>query len=197
MIEVGTKLKSSRSGEIVEVIALQGGAKKVRKQDGTEKILTDSNIARWYDEVTEDKVEPKEEVKVETKVKTVGETLNKMYQPKNNKQEKKKEKSVLIGAELLSIFKEFLNKNKFEGYEKKQYSGVLASGKCICHFHAQRKKIKFEFKPSDICEKDKGWLLKYPDNFRVSYCYYINVTDVKQLEKILNFLMEIYKKEIK
>lgn len=199
MIEVGTKLRSIRSGKVVEVLELLSGAKKVKFEDGIVKVLNDSNVARWYDEVKEAKAEPKEqpkaEPKVATKVKTGGQTLNKVYQPKNNKQEKKDGKDLtLIGAELLVSFKSFLNKNSFEAYEKKEYSGVRVSGKCICHFHLLRKKMKFEFKSSDICDEDKKIMVKYPEHFKRVYCYCVYAKTQDDLKTVLNLLERISKK---
>lgn len=198
MIQVGTKLKSVRSGEVVEVIELRSGEKKVRKADGTEKILSDCNIARWYDEVSDSPEAPKP-VKA---VKTAPVKEKKVEQAPEVKKEKKAAKKeisaeVLMGSKLADAFKQAVVANKWEMYCVKKYSGVKANNKYVCHFHLLRKKIKFQFKPSDLTSEEMKWLLKFPDHFRRAYCYYTYVSDEAALNKVLEVISRIAKQEKK
>lgn len=192
MIKLGTKLKSIRSGEIVEVIAVESGQKKVRKQDGTEKYLSDCNIARWYDEVTEqEKAVKTAPVKAENQDKPTNTSIKEKRVKKANSEE------VLMGKKLGKQFLDKMEENKWVAKKNKLYNGILAKEKTIGHFHLMRKKLKFEFKPSDLGPSDIKWLLKYPQHYRLAYCHYFEVTDEAGLDKVVELLERISKQEKK
>lgn len=178
MIQAGTKLKSTRTGEVIEIVELLSGAKKIKCSNGSFKVLSDATIARWYDEIKEDEVADN---KPPVAASESAEKLN----TKGN-----------------TLADEFISYVKSNGWEVhlvacKAYSSIKAAGKCICHFHLQRKKVRVEFKPSDVTEDNKKWLIKYPDNFRKTYSYYTDIFDSAHLNKVLGVLSELSKKENK
>ena len=178
MIQVGTKLKSTRTGEIVEIVELLSGTKKIKCSNGSLKVLTDGTIARWYDEVKEEEV------------------------PANKPSVASSESSEKLNTKGNALADEFISYVKANGWEVhsvacKAYTSIKAAGRCICHFHLQRKKVKVEFKPSDVTDDNKKWLVKYPDNFRKTYSYYTEVFDSAHLNKVLGVLSELAKKETK
>lgn len=199
MINVGTKLKSIRTGEVVEVLELASGQKKVRKADGTEKYLSDCNIARWYDEVVEQvapQVAEKAVKSVPVKKKNQG-TMSKQAEPKKATKKEVPEQ-IKISAELYETFKRVaLDKFGLGLYSMKEYNGARCGDRCICHFFPLRKKLRFSFKPSDLTKEDMNWLLKYPVHFRLAYCYYTEVKDGAQLDKVLKLIEKIIKQEKK
>lgn len=198
MIQVGTKLKSVRSGEVVEVIELRSGEKKVRKADGTEKILSDCNIARWYDEVSDSPEAPKPAKSVKTA--TVKEKKQEQApEVKKEKKAAKKEVSaeVIMGSKLADAFKQAVADNKWEMYFVKEYGAIRANKRCLCQFHLLRKKIKFQFKQSDLTADEMKWLLKFPEHFRQAYGFYMYAADEAALNKVLEVISRIAKQEKK
>lgn len=193
MIQVGTKLKSIRTGEVVEVLELASGQKKVRKADGTEKYLSDCNIARWYDEVIEQAApQAAEKVVKSAPVKEKKQpAMSKQVEPKKAVKKEVPEQ-VKIFSELYGNFKTVVKEKYGLGlYSMKEYSGVRDGQRCLCHFFPLRKKLRFAFKPSDLTKEDMNWLLKYPVHFRRAYCYYIEVKDGAQLDKVLKLIERI------
>lgn len=193
MINVGTKLKSIRTGEVVEVLELASGQKKVRKADGTEKYLSDCNIARWYDEVVEQAATQAAEKAVKSApVKKKNQaTMSKQAEPKKATKKEVPEQ-IKISAELYETFKRVAQDNYgLLLYSVKEYNGVRNGSKCLCHYFPLRTKLRFAFKPSDLTKEDMNWLLKYPVHFRRAYCYYTEVKDGAQLDKVLKLIERI------
>lgn len=193
MIQVGTKLKSIRTGEVVEVLELASGQKKVRKADGTEKYLSDCNIARWYDEVIEQAApQAAEKVVKSAPVKEKKQpAMSKQVEPKKAVKKEVPEQ-VKIFSELYGNFKTVVQeKYGLELYSVKKYTGVRCGDRCLCHSYLLRKKLRFAFKPSDLSKEDMNWLLKYPVHFRRAYCYYTEVKDGAQLDKVLKLIERI------
>lgn len=194
MIEVGTKLRSIRSGKVVEVLELLSGAKKVKFEDGTIKVLNDSNVARWYDEVKEAKAQAKAEPKAATKVETVGETLNKMYQPKQaSKKKEKVAKAEPVGTKLKQQFEEIAKEKKLNLDVMKRYSLLHANAYKISQVHFKRKSICCQLKSKDIFDSFKNYVVKYPDNFKLSYGYEFKISDEATLNKFFESVEEIIK----
>ena len=199
MIQVGTKLKSIRTGEVVEVLELASGQKKVRKADGTEKYLSDCNIARWYDEVVEQATpQAAEKVVKSAPVKKKNQaTMSKQAKPKKVTKKEVPEQ-VQLSAQLYETFKTAAQeKFGLSLYSVKKYTGVRCGDRCLCHFYPLRTKLRFAFKPSDLTKEEMNWLLKYPVHFRRAYCYYTEVKDGAQLDKVLKLIEKIIKQEKK
>lgn len=179
MIQIGTKLKSVRSGNVVEVIKFEQGAKRVRLEDGTEKVLTDSNIARWYDEVEEKSRAKQPEEKA----------IKKESAPKEEVKE-----TIAEAGEVASQFLQRLKTDeKFVTASKKQYSDIRVNGYCIAHYKLRRKKVRVEFKGSDLSAEQKQPLITYPKHFNAVYCHYLDIKDASQMDKAFNYFKEIIK----
>ena len=187
MIEVGTKLKSIRTGEVVEVLKRESGSMKVRLANGTEKVLSDSTVARWYDEVKETAAvaAPKKAVKSSKKVVTQkAETET----PKVEKAKKQKAEHVL-GAEMASTLNAHLEKAEYTLLEKKEYTAIVnKEEKHLAHVWVQKSKIKFSFKGTTLSEDDKKWMVQLPKHHRRSYNFQVFVTDPTLLKRVLALL---------
>lgn len=216
MITIGTKLKSSRSGKIVEVVGLESGAKRVRLDDGSVKILNDANIARWYDEITP-----------ENKAETLAGTSNKMCQPKEKSAKdetvdtpaapvKQKEGTAASSGAKSSdpvtftlegrkkdpqtkeLFDEFLKFSKelnINLESKKVYNKGSYCGKGIFHFFVQNHKIRFEFREKSLTKEERALAVRMPVHFRRSYNHIIMVNDRAQLNRIAEIVERIIKEK--
>lgn len=195
MIEVGTKLKSTRSGEIVEVLAKTPENMKVRLADGTEKVLTAGTVARWYDEVKDTKAATEKPVKKTVKevyskkeVKTVGKILKETAKPKA----KKENANHAMAAELSEQLKSHAKKAGWSLIEKKQYTAIVnKEEKHLALVWIQKAKIKFAFKKTNLLEEDKKWMVEIPKYFRASYTFQVNVADPTLMKRCLDLLDRI------
>lgn len=184
MIEVGTKLKSVRTGEVVEVIELGSGQKKVRKADGTEKYLSDCNIARWYDEV------------IEQQAPQVAEKAVKSAPVKENEPtvvSKAKTKKSAAGELLKQQFEVLAKDNQLSLVVMKRYSLLSFGTYKISQVHFKKKSICCQLKPKDILDSFKNYVVKYPDSFRLSYGYAFNIFDEGAMKKFFESVAEIIK----
>lgn len=189
MIEAGTKLKSTRNGEIVEVLHKESGNMKVRLADGTEKMLSDATVARWYDEVTENQPAAKKTVK---KVVAKKETKVAKETKQSNSKPKKDNPSYAMAAELASTVKEHITKAGWTFLVKKEYTAIVNKAeKHLAHVWIQKSKVKFSFKKTNLLEDDKKWMVELPKHFRRSYNYQVEVTDPTLLKRCLNLLDRI------
>lgn len=216
MITIGTKLKSSRSGKIVEVVGLESGAKRVRLDDGSVKLLNDANIARWYDEIAP-----------ESNAETLEGTSNKMCPPKEKliKDEAagsadvpaEQKKGSVVPADVKSsdpvtftlegrkkdpqtkeLFDEFLNFSKELNItleSKKVYNKGSYCGKGIFHFFVQNHKIRFEFREKSLTKEERALAVRMPAHFRRSYNHIIMVNDHAQLNRITEIVERIIKEK--
>lgn len=185
MINVGTKLKSIRTGEVVEVLELASGQKKVRKADGTEKYLSDCNIARWYDEVVE-------QVAPQVEEKAVKSAPVKENDKKGVSQQAKTKKSA-IGEQLKQQFEATAKDNQLNLVVMKRYSLLSAGDYKISQVHFKKKSICCQLKPKDILDSFKNYVVKYPDSFRLSYGYAFNILDAGAMKKFFESVAEIIK----
>lgn len=174
MIEVGTKLKSVRSGKVVEVLELMSGAKKVKLESGEVKVLNDANIARWYDEVV---VEKKEK-------------LNPPKKSSNNGPIRYSD----IGVQLIK---------RLEGLGTKVvkvpcgYISVSFGNLKISQVLLRKKYAIVRFKESNVGDYEKKFLIRVPNHFRRSMPFFIKVKDENQMAFVLNFIEKIIKQEKK
>lgn len=195
MIEVGTKLKSIRTGEVVEVLKRESGSMKVRLANGTEKVLSDSTVARWYDEVKDTKgavEKPAKKTVKETvakkEVKTVGKILKEVAKPKA----KKENVNHIMAVELAEQLKSHAEKAGWSLIEKKQYTSIInKEEKHLALVWIQKAKIKFAFKKTNLLEKDKKWMVEIPKYFRASYTFQVNATDPTLMKRCLDLLDRI------
>lgn len=185
MINVGTKLKSIRTGEVVEVLELASGQKKVRKADGTEKYLSDCNIARWYDEVVE-------QAAPQVAEKVVKSAPVKKNDTKAVSQQAKPKKSA-VGEQLKQQFEAAAKDNQLNLVVMKRYSLLSAGDYKISQVHFKRKSICCQLKSKDILDSFKNYVVKYPDNFRLSYGYAFNILDAGAMKKFFESVAEIIK----
>ena len=204
MIEVGTKLKSTRSGEIIEVLVKTPENMKVRLADGSEKTLSASTIARWYDEVKETPAK-KQAKKVSTeastqkkpiakkepakaKVKPVGQILKEVAKPKA----KKENAEHAMAAELAGQLKTHVEKAGWTFLVKKEYTAIVNKAeKHLAHVWMQKSKVKFSFKKTTLANDDKKWMVELPAHFRCSYNYQVDVTDPTLMKRCLDLLDRI------
>lgn len=216
MITIGTKLKSSRSGKIVEVVGFESGAKRVRLDDGSEKVLNDANIARWYDEITPEK-----------NTETLGDTFNKMYQPKEKSTKNEAADTAAVPSthkdgsvespqvkssdpatftlegrkkdpQTKELFDEFLKISKELNITlecKKVYNKGSYCGKGIFHFFVQNHKIRFEFREKSLTKEDRALAVRMPAHFKRSYNHIIMVNDRTQLSRITEIVKRIIKEK--
>lgn len=195
MIEVGTKLKSTRSGEIVEVLAKTPENMKVRLADGTEKVLTAGTVARWYDEVKDTKAATEKPVKKTVKevyskkeVKTVGKILKETAKPKA----KKENANHAMAAELAEQLKSHAEKAGWTFLTKKEYTAIVNKAeKHLAHVWLQKSKVKFSFKKTHLQDADKAWMVELPKHFRRSYNYQVSVADPTLMKRCLDLLDRI------
>lgn len=186
MINVGTKLKSTRSGAIVEVLAKTPENVKVRLADGTEKVLSSSTVIRWYDEVKDTKTEAVKQAKKES--------IKKEVKPveKSAKQPVKENSNHAMAAELANQLKAHAKTAGWTFLVKKEYTAILNKAeKHLAHVWMQKSKVKFTFKKTDLLEEDKKWMVELPKHFRMSYNYQVCVTDPTLMKRCLTLLDRI------
>jgi len=191
MINVGTKLKSTRSGEIVEVLAKTPENVKVRLADGTEKVLSSSTVLRWYDEVKDTKTEAVKQAKKETIKKEVKPVEKSAKQPVKEKS-KKENSNHVMAAELANQLKAHAETAGWTFLVKKEYTAILNKAeKHLAHVWMQKSKVKFTFKKTDLLEEDKKWMVELPKHFRMSYNYQVCVIDPTLMKRCLTLLDRI------
>ena len=192
MIDVGTKLKSTRSGEIVEVIKKESGSMKVRLADGTEKTLSDATVARWYDEVKDSTAaEPKKQSKKDATL--AASARKKVVEEKVKTAKPKKENAdYTMANQLAGSVKEHIEKANYSFLVKKEYTAIVGKGeKHLAHVWLQKSKVKFSFKGTDLVADDKKWMLELPKSHRRSYNYQVDVKDPTLLKRVIALLDKI------
>ena len=198
MIQVGTKLRSTRSGKVVEVIRLESGAKRVKLEDGTVKVLNDANIARWYDEVKVSK-DDNPEVVLGSKCAEKEKTLEKeVISPAENEFP-----LVMVGKKqddvtktLVADFFKFIRDNKISVSGKKVYNKAEFKGRGLFHFFLQNHCVRFEFKEKGLLDSEKSLMVKMPVHYRRSYNYILKAKDKHQICSAFKVVERIIK-EIK
>lgn len=191
MINVGTKLKSTRSGAIVEVLAKTPENVKVRLADGTEKVLSSSTVIRWYDEVKDTKTEAVKQAKKESIKKEVKPVEKSAKQPVKEKS-KKENSNHVMAAELANQLKAHAETAGWTFLVKKEYTAILNKAeKHLAHVWMQKSKVKFAFKKTNLLEEDKKWMVEIPKYFRASYTFQVNVTDPSLMNRCLALLDRI------
>lgn len=195
MIEVGTKLKSVRNGDIVEVIKKAPESILVRTAEGTEKSLSASTVARWYDEVKEQQVEKKTVSQVVKKAvkKEVAPQKEAVAEPvKVEKPKKDRTKAAVKSAvELIVAARKHIEAAGWKRTPCKTYDSIYVGEKQIGHVYFQKTKVKFAFKNSDLTEADKVWMVKCPEHFKRTYCYSAEAKDISFLKRCLDLLGRI------
>lgn len=215
MIEIGTKLKSIRSGRVVEVVELLSGAKKVKLESGEVKVLNDANVARWYDEVVDQKAEQKSVKAVKSSQFKVKKQAVSVEDGENKKPDKEDSHVnfnapiehtdlFLLGkkptkelARLRDEFFKFSKENNIILSPMKRYNKGAIGTHCLFHFFIWNKRMKFEFKPSDLSREDLNLTVKYPAHYRRAYCQRMDVGDAGSLERFFNVVKRIIAKQEK
>lgn len=173
MIKIGTKLKSERSGKVIEIVGMESGAKRVKLDDGSVKLLSDATIARWYVEVAE------RPVKVENTA-PIKFTL----------EGKKKNKNV---EELYASFLSFCKAYKIVLAPKKIYNGAYKNGSGLFRFFILNRKLRFEIRGGLLLDNERAMAVKMPDHFRRSYNYIFMVKDKIQLKRFFEVVKRVIK----
>ena len=199
MITIGTKLKSSRSGRIVEVVGLLSEAKRVRLADGSEKVLNDANIARWYDEVTpEEKSAKNETADIADAPTTQKDGSVEPVDLKSSDSATFTLEGRKKDAQTKELFDEFLKFSKELNItleSKKVYNKGSFDGKGIFHFFVQNHKIRFEFREKSLTKEERALAVRMPEHFKRSYNHTIMVNDTAQLNRITEIVKRIIKEK--
>ncbi len=193
MIEVGTKLKSTRSGEVVEVITKTPENVKVRLADGTEKVLSASTVLRWYDELKDGKSAEAKPAKKTVKQVVAKKEAKQVVKKEVTKEKVKKENpNYAVAAELAGQLKDHAQKAGWTFLVKKEYTAILNKAeKHLAHVWMQKSKVKFTFKKTNLLEEDKKWMVELPKHFRMSYSYQVCITDSTMMKRCLALLDRI------
>lgn len=191
MINVGTKLKSVKNGNIVEVVKKSAESCVVRTADGTEKSLSASTVARWYDEVadsadTQVKASPKKIVDVKQK-------SSKSDSKENAKKTIKKDSAAAcVGAELSVQLQEHLKKIGCTIIKQVAYDKIASKGgEILAHIWFLRKKVRIYFKEAKLQDTDKAWMVKLPKSVSTVYTYAVEVADPTLMNRCLALLDRI------
>lgn len=199
MITIGTKLKSSRSGRIVEVVGLLSEGKRVRLADGSEKLLNDANIARWYDEVTpEEKLTKNETADIADAPTTQKDGSVEPVDVKSSDSATFTLEGRKKDAQTKELFDEFLKFSKELNItleSKKVYNKGSFDGKGIFHFFVQNHKIRFEFREKSLTKEERALAVRMPAHFKRSYNHIIMVNDTTQLNRITEIVKRIIKEK--
>lgn len=184
MIEVGTKLKSVKNGSIVEVIKRDAESFLVRAADNTEKKLSASTVARWYDEITEP-VNKKETV-VATHTPVVKASKS------NVKKSTKKETPFERVEQLAQDLREHLKKIGCTIIEQVAYRKIASkSGEILAHIWFLKRRVRIYFKESKLQDVDKGWMVKLPKSVSTVYTYAVEVEDPTLMKRCLDLFDRI------